>query len=111
MTYSATVFANANFTALSAFERPGFTTPVDLTSDRNWWPEDCAAPSEHLTGTTRVYYVEAVCLDLEFVDGGFEMELFDTCEAAQATLGGEEVINTFDDYCNEAVQVYVTKVA
>ena len=108
MTYSATVFANANLTALSAYQREGFTTPVDLTSSRNWWPEDCAVASECLTGTTQVFYVEAVCLDLEFVDGGFEMELFSTCEAAQATLGGVEEV---DEYCNEAVQVYVTKVA
>ena len=106
--FSATVFANADLTELSARQREGFETRVDLSTGRQWYAEDCAAASEVLVGKTQVFYVEAVCLDYEFIDGGFEMALFSTVEAAQATLGG---VDEVDEYCNEVVQVYVTKVA
>ena len=89
MTNTFLSYASPDRSHLSLRAQPGYTEAYlsfdGYTSD----PDLCVALPAGLQAQT--FYVEAVCLDYEFVDGGFDLTLYDTEAGCLAAISDDDL--------------------
>ena len=89
MTSTFLTYASPDRSHLSLHRQPGYT-PAYLSFDR--FTHDthlCVDLPADAEGET--FYVEAVCLNYEFVDGGFDLHLYPTEADCLASVGLDDL--------------------